>query len=55
MNNNNENIGVKEARILIKTVSVLAKGHSFTYFEFQLIALICNNCILRLEQEDADE
>lgn len=55
MNNINENIGAKEARLLIEMVSTLAKGCAFTYLEFQQIASICNNCISRLEQEDLDE
>lgn len=45
--NINENISTAEARVLIKIVTELAKGCSFTKLEFQQIASICNKCIDR--------
>lgn len=49
--NINENITTVEARILIKTVSELARGLAFTRLEFQQIANICSKCIDRIEKE----
>lgn len=51
MENINDNISVKEARMLIEVITTLAKGCAFTKLEFQQIASVCNKCIDRLDKE----
>lgn len=52
--NLNDNINVVEARIIIETVTILAKSCAFTRLEALRIAKVCNDCCNRLERSDND-
>ena len=52
--NLNDNINVVEARIIIETVTILAKSCAFTRLEALRIAKVCKDCCNRLERSDND-
>lgn len=52
--NLNDNINVVEARIIIETVTILAKSCAFTRLEAMKISKVCQDCCDRLEGSKHD-